>query len=172
MHVINTKRQRIKSEQLAVCGLLTTHFPVHAILGNMYEAGSGIVQRTIELYGKLTDIKTAEYVYYYLLNQMQLQWNAVKHTKNCKRSYYRGLIAGFDAKLKVQQSPPKERALIVSLQAQAKRFAAWRCPKTHTTVSRSSRSSQNSYGAGYAAGKKLDLRKGVGQNNSNFLLTS
>ena len=172
MHIINTKRRRITSEQLAVCGLLTAHFPVYVILGSLYEASEGVVQRTIELYGKLTDIKTAEYVYHYLLNQMRQHWHAVKHTKSCKRSYYRGLIAGFDAKLKAKQPPPKEHALIVSLQAQAKRFASWRCPKTHTAASRSSRSSQCSYGAGYAAGKQLDIRKGVVQNNSNFLLTS
>ena len=170
MHVINTRSRRIKSEQLAICGLLMTHFPVYAILNSMYDASEGISHRVIELYGNLTDIKTAEYVYYYLLNQMQQHWRVAKHTEKCKSSYYRGLIAGFDAKL--ASNKPTGQALIVDLQARAKHFATSRCPKTHATTSQSRRSSYHSYGAGFAVGKQLDIRKGVTQSNTNFLLTS
>ncbi|MDE3270165.1 MAG: DUF2786 domain-containing protein [Pseudomonadota bacterium] len=177
MHVINTKRQRIRSEQLAICGLLTSHFPVYVILGNTYDARAGVAQRTIELYGKPTDLKTAEYVYHYLLNQMRLHWQAVKnrpdyrHNK-CQRSYYRGLIAGFDAKLTANKTRPQEHAVIVHLQAQAKCYADQRCPKTQKTNSKAGYRSRQGYADGFTAGEQLELRKGVANNGQTFLLTS
>ena len=183
VQVLNTKQKRIRSEQLSICSFLTENFPVHVILGSLYNTKQGNSSRTVELYGRIADVKIAEYVFHFLENQLNLLWDKSKNilsarsafaaaSRGSKISFCKGMLAGFSEKLNknVRIINKEANALMLNLQTKALSFANSRCPKTQRSNYGSSRNSQHSYASGYIAGKKLKLRKGVAGSQESLLL--
>ncbi len=169
MQILNRHKKRLSREQLAICSLLTSNFAVNVICSSLYDAASNATHRTIELFGRAADVKIAEYVYYFLLNQINMLWDKTRPTlpasaRRSKSSFSEGLLAGFAQTLARRENTAaaqQAHALTVQLQAQAVSFSKTRCPRVHTVGVGGRRYRRDSYSRGYDVGRQLELRPGV-----------
>lgn len=174
MQIINQHKKRLSSEQLAICGLLTSNFAVNVICSSLYSAADNATHRTIELFGRVADVKIAEYVYCFLLNQINVLWEKERITlppreRRGRRSFSEGLLAGFAQTLARRQrgaAAREARALTVQLQTQAASFSKTRCPRVRTVSVGGSRHLRDSYARGYAAGSKIKLHQGMDKRST------
>ncbi len=101
--IINHKKKRIESHQRMICSILSDFFFVDIIFSYLYDARTCNTHRTIELLGTLENVLTAEYVYFFLVNQLAHLWkNHQAQTAasfRLKRSFWMGIVAGFREKL-------------------------------------------------------------------------
>ena len=178
MQILNAHKKRLSREQLAICGLLTSNFAVNVICASLYSAADNTSHRTIELFGRAADVKIAEYVYHFLLNQINVLWDKARTTlpaqaRRSKSSFSEGLLAGFAqtlARREKSDAAQKARALTVQLQAQAVNFSKTRCPRVRSVSMGGRRYRRDSYTQGYEAGKKLKLRRGVNDGSAPLRL--
>lgn len=179
MGILNSKKKRLNHEQLTICGILTSHFPVNVICSSLYDAQENATHRTLELFGRAADVKIAEYVYHYLLNQLDLLWQKESLTlppserRIRKGSFNRGVLWGFGQKLSRENSTAQTRearALVVALQNRAVEFSHTRCPRVRSTHVSGTRHSYHSYVRGVKAGRKLELRKGMEKSSKQLFL--
>lgn len=179
MEVVNSKKKRLSHEQLAICGILTSYFPVNVICSSLYDARENTTHRTLELFGRSADVKIAEYVYHYLLNQLDLLWQKeslslpLNERRAQKGSFNRGVLWGFGQKLGRENSAAQTKvtkSLVVALQDRAVEFSRTRCPRVRHTHVGSARHSHPSYTRGVQAGHKLELRKGMEKSSKPLSL--
>ena len=178
MQILNQHKQRLSREQLTICGLLTSNFAVNVICASLYNAADNTTHRTIELFGRAADVKIAEYVYHFLLNQINMLWDKARkvlpaQARRSKSSFSEGLLAGFAQTLARRENTSaaqQARALTVQLQAQAVSFSKTRCPRVRSVSVGGRRYRRDSYARGYAAGRKLKLRQGVDDSSAPLRL--
>ena len=177
MQIVNQHKKRLSRAQLAICGLLTSNFAVNVICASLYHAADHTTHRTIELFGRAADVKIAEYVYYFLLNQINMLWNKARITLpasagRSKSSFGEGLLAGFAQTLSkhVPATAQQARALTVQLQAQALSFSQTRCPRVRSVSVGGRRHRRDSYTRGYEAGRQLTLRQGLDNSSAPLCL--
>lgn len=178
MQILNQHKKRLSREQLGICGLLTSNFAVNVICSSLYHAADNTTYRTIELFGRAADVKIAEYVYHFLLNQINTLWDKARtalpaQARRSKSSFSEGLLAGFAQTLALREKTDvarQARALTVQLQAQAVNFSKTRCPRVRSVSVGGRRYRRDSYTRGYEAGRKLKLRKGMDDGSAPLRL--
>ena len=178
MQILNQHKKRLSREQLAICGLLTSNFAVNVICSSLYSAADNTTHRTIELFGRAADVKIAEYVYHFLLNQINVLWDKARialpaQARRSKSSFSEGLLAGFAQTLARREktaAAQQARALTVQLQTQAINFSKTRCPRVRSVSVGGRRHRRDSYSRGYEAGRKLKLRKGMDNDKAPLRL--
>ena len=169
MEILNQHKKRLSREQLAICDLLTSNFAVNVICSSLYSAADNTTHRTLELFGRAAEVKIAEYVYFFLLNQINKLWKKERASlpdvaRRSKGSFSEGLLAGFAQTLARHDKTAAARqahALTVQLQTQAVSFSKTRCPRVRSVSVAGSRYRRDSYNRGYQAGRKLKLRQGM-----------
>ena len=72
--IINPKRKRIELYQRLICTLLGDYFFVEVICADLYDAASDQVHKVIELLGLRENVEIAEYVYFFLVKQLEILW--------------------------------------------------------------------------------------------------
>ena len=102
--IINHRQKRIPQYQSSIASILAGHFFVEVIHSQLYDAPSQTHHRVIEILGTVDNVKMAEYVYFYLFNNLPVLWNAYKKahapsSRRSKNSYYLGVLLGFRRKL-------------------------------------------------------------------------
>ena len=178
MQILNQHKKRLSREQMAICGLLTSNFAVNVICSSLYNAADNTTHRTIELFGRAADVKIAEYVYCFLLNQINMLWDKARtalpaQARRSKSSFCEGLLSGFTQTLARREdtaAAQQARALTVQLQAQAVSFSKTRCPRVRSVSGGGHRYRRDSYTRGYEAGRKLKLRQGMDNNSAPLRL--
>ena len=177
MQILNQHKKRLSREQLAICGLLTSNFAVNVICSSLYSATDNTTYRTIELFGRAADVKIAEYVYFFLLQQINALWakNRTKlppRARRSKSSFGEGLLAGFAQTLARRQDETAQQAqaLMVQLQVQAVSFSKTRCPRVRSVSVAGLRHRQDSYTSGYREGRKLKLNEGLANDRPQLRL--
>ena len=178
MQILNQHKKRLSREQLGICGLLTSNFAVNVICSSLYSAADNTTHRTIELFGRAAEVKIAEYVYHFLLNQINVLWDKARpvlpaQASRSKSSFSEGLLAGF-AQTLARHEPTnvarQARALTVQLQAQAVNFSKMRCPRVRSVRAGGRHHRRDSYTSGYEAGRKLKLRQGMDDGKATLRL--
>lgn len=161
MHIINDHKKRISRRQLSICSLLNEHYPVQIICSSLYEAKTATSHRTIEIYGRVADVKIAEFVYQFLQASIDRLWMVARANgaqPYSKASFTDGVLLGFTETLnKANQTT----ALVVAAQQQAKAYAANRCPRTSKVGFKTRRAQQHSYSLGLQAGHNLHIPQTV-----------
>ncbi len=100
---------------LRIISILTRHFSVQSIHIDMPDIANNVILRGVELMGTRADILMAEYVYYFLLQQLesrladQKKRGKVRGTIQIK-SYRIGLLDGFDSKLEEEKMARERRS--------------------------------------------------------------
>jgi len=174
--VINHKKKRIENYQRRICLILQDYFFTEIIYSYLYDAINRETYRTIEILGTRENVLIAEYVYYFLLNQLEILWKAYKGKKNNrnarnKRSYRLGVIEGFRDKLgqmeKKRHHYPSGKpeqttsALICARDKMLSEFINRKFPRLMKYRSQAAALDYKTYTAGMSDGKQLTIHRGI-----------
>lgn len=175
--IINHKSRRIENYQRKICSILVNHFFVKIILADLFDAEQCCTHKTIEILGTSENVLIANYVYCFLLAQMDSLWRQFQRshqtTGRQKRSYCLGVLEGFAGKLagqKQQNFPGENLAAAIpdnlSVQVCSNdqgliRFMEERHPRLSRKKFSSARVYLKEYEAGCHDGGNLTLSKGI-----------
>jgi len=184
--IIHHRKKRIENYQRRICLILQDHFFVHVVYAHLFDAGNCETYKTIELLGTIENVRIAEYVYYFLLNQMEVLWkahqrNTVGRARGNKRSYRLGVLKGFHEKLDRQsrerinrhadgrtdrhdsrfERPASPSALICLKDKAMNAFIKMRFPRLVHYRTRQAMVHPGTYQAGLHDGKRLNIHKGI-----------
>lgn len=176
--IIHHKKRRIENYQRRICVILRDHFLVETVCSRLYDPIADKTYQTIELLGTVENVRIAEYVYHFLMNQMDILWKA--HQQNGrgaglrnKRSYRLGVLEGFHDRLDRQAEERRRRhspdraanvslvPLILHEKARLESFVRTRFPRLATSRSVSTRLDPSTFQAGIEDGGRLTLHKGI-----------
>ena len=179
--IISHKKKRVENYQRRICMILKEHFFVEVVYSSLYDASDCQTYRAIELLGTAENVLIAEYVYYFLLNQLGVLWKvhqsrkSVRGSKN-KRSYWLGVLKGFGDKLD-QQAKIRKRykpevrgtktmsALICAEDKMLARFTRIRFPRLSSYRSQGATIDHRTYQIGIDEGKRLNIHKGINRKD-------
>lgn len=165
---LRLKRRRVERYQTAIASLLQDFFKVEVIHTAQYDPEAMADFKVIELLGRKEDVLLAEYVFFFLTNQLPVLWQQHGETGSRKRqnSFYLGVLAGFREKLESNQKElfSKDKSLALAVRKQdpgLEDFLGERYPRLvkikHARLYQDGRS----YDSGKEHGRKLVLKKGV-----------
>jgi len=163
---VGEPKKRHYRYEYAITNLLCEHFFVDVIWVSSYDIVSLKEGRVAELCGRLEDLEIAEYVYHFIHNHLKIAWcrHKAKHSLKGlqeRLSFSFGLVKGFQSKLDAQaESRSEELGLVLSSSEAASRFLRLRHPRVRS-ISSGGWSPTESFGAGFAVGQNLTLRRGV-----------
>jgi hypothetical protein len=183
-------KKRIELHQDKIIGILVGHFFVQVLTGRQFDVKTGEHHRMIEVIGTRENALMAEYVYHFLLHQIDyLVREAEKTSKNKisriqRKSYRLGILEGFAKKLELSEkaqseiSPaPRGTGADLSIIGQAMvKFKQDRqlddyISKVYPRLGTSSGSSYeldgSAFSAGISVGKSITLNKVVAANDGN-----
>jgi hypothetical protein len=178
---INHKKKRVEAYQTKICSILTSHFFVQIVFSSEFDQQKLCSHKTVEVMGRRENVLMAEYVYWFLNNNLHHLWAqfktntiAVVQGISARNSYFMGVLSGFDEKLnasdkeEVQQEQPSTKDQLITLSnAQVTEYVHQRHPKLSTRSWGTQTKDPNSYFAGKSAGSQLTLKKGLHQKAKN-----
>ena len=168
--------------QVRLTSLLVEFYDVDVVYIDLYNAETTTTYKALELLGDQTSLEIAEYVYYFLWNQLPLLWKQYKKTAAPganRRSYYMGVLTGLRRKLREEeqrQKAPGESAglTLVSgdeLTLERRSFVQKRFPRLRTDSRAGSALRDNKgFEAGLRSGRELSLRAGINDKNQQTKL--
>ena len=173
--IIHHRKKRVENYQRRICGILTAHFFVDVVYSHLYHPMDCQTYRTIELLGTMENVRMAEYVYYFLLNQMDVLWKGHQRTSDPqsvgnKRSYRLGVLKGFQDKLDQQarkqkhpyapqtDGPDTLSALICATDRRLTAFRNMRFPRLSRYRDRGARVHYETYQVGMSEGRRYERR--------------
>ncbi|MEA2083640.1 MAG: DUF2786 domain-containing protein [Thermodesulfobacteriota bacterium] len=181
--IINHKKKRIENYQRHICSILMDYYFVEIVFSELFDAKSGNIHKTIELFGTVENVIMAEYVYFFLLNRLEALWKSYKSSNNIpgsmKKSYRLGVLQGFREKLNTLNAKRHDRknpasdgnksisALVCAGDSMLTNFISMRFPRLRKYSSRAARIDKCTYEAGIDDGKQLNLRKGIIRKDGN-----
>jgi len=159
---------------------LKDHFFVEVIFSYLYEAQRCETYKTMEILGTVENVLMAEYIYYFLLNQLEVLWKdhqlktGDQRNRN-RRSYWLGVLDGFSHKLNQMgkkshihfKDAPQSKTTSALVCAQDKKlfqFMRNRFPRLRSYRSQSGMLDHGTYRAGIHDGKRLTIYRGVTGN--------
>lgn len=163
--LVGPAKKRLPRYYHAVSNIVADFYFVRYI-ANCYQSRLGIV-RQIELYGTLENLDSAEYVFYFLVNQGEAMWYAYQSEigargVRAKLSYLDGLYHGFYKKLERRSLELEQSvALVWTGDPGLEAFYRERNPGVITS-SRRQRRDRDALLAGMADGEELEIAPGVG----------
>jgi hypothetical protein len=180
--IINHKKKRIENYQRGVGNILSDHFFVDVVYSYLFDPADCAKYRTMELLGTVENVHIAEYVYYFLMNQMEILWKSHKRkaagpVSGNKRSYRLGVLKGFHDKLDRQAAKrrrgyrPDARgvkslsALVLAEDGKLQEFISRRFPRLEMLRPARARIDPGTYYAGMDDGERLNLHKGIRQRD-------
>jgi len=130
--IICHQKKRQESHYEVITGILVGHFFVKIISFKLFDAKTGEYHRAIEMIGRRDNVLMAEYVYSFLLQQLEYQireFAKVRRISKFERKSYRlGILEGFREKLKSSTSEsttsvPNETHVVTRALAEFKKDA-------------------------------------------------
>lgn len=163
--------KRVPSYIWPVATMLSeSYFTTYICRGHREPDGTRI--QTIEIYGTPENLELAEYVWYFLLNQGEVLWNAYRRSDGRskgrhKTSFLNGLYEGFRETLDRRTKRLADSKALVWL-GDPKLDAFYRRRNPHvSTRSVSPQVERDVHAAGHDRGKKLRLRPGLGASSQS-----
>lgn len=167
---LHTGKRRLERYYYAIASLLNDHFFVEIVHTSLYNAKACREFRVVELMGTRENVKMAEYVYHFLLNQLEILWGQYRKQavgrKRARGSYYLGVLSGFRQKLEAARTEVSEltgTALIVPNDPHLRTYMKERHPRITWVRHGSRRGDGAAYTAGQKDGRALNLRRGLAE---------
>lgn len=154
----------------ALSSLLQTFYFVEGIWVPAYVLEKGKMGRVLEISGTPENVEIADYVYGFVRQYIDAQWQAYNKNKGLtqhrKTDFAVGIINGFRSKLEYSQDrlaneSPETRALIRHGDPQLNRYFRHRYPRIRSIHRGPVRQDPDVYNDGVEAGEKLVISKGV-----------
>jgi hypothetical protein len=176
--VVTHKKKRFENYQSLAASLITSYFFVNVVFSEEYDTRKCTSYKTLEILGRKENVLMAEYVYYFLLNQLDILWKLHKQnhpsSARLKRSFFLGALNGFEQKLKDQELTmtiekndihlSTSKQLIVSEQKRLRQYVKKRFPKMSVRGYGQGRVDGDTFAQGKEQGRRLNLRRGVTEN--------
>jgi hypothetical protein len=176
--IINHRKKRVENYQRMICLILQDHFFVDVVYAHLFDATDCQTYRTIELLGTLENVRIAEYVYHFLMNQMEALWKRHQQTMDSsvrgnKRSYRLGVLKGFRDRLEREAKDRRQHyatqvkgseslsALICAKDAELRAFRHMRFPRLTHFKSKDARIHPGTFQAGVTDGERIRIHKGI-----------
>lgn len=107
--IINHKKQRLESFHSSISSILTSYYRVQIIFNSEFDPHKLCEYKTIEILGGRKEVKLAEYVYWFLFNNLKILWNNYSDSAGVsgraeRNQFYIGVLKGFESKLKVKDT--------------------------------------------------------------------
>jgi hypothetical protein len=153
-------------ESIALIGVvLSKHFFVEVIELRVWRPRVGSRGTVLEVTGTADNVAMAEYVYSFLHHTAEALWEQHKRAHQIKgnrdrRAFRAGVIAGFLEKLRIEQRSNEQKGLVWVGDPALTQYHRLRYPRI-STVRFGGGGSAEARSHGYAAGKKLVLRKAM-----------
>ncbi len=161
---------RVPSYTWAICSIVSDFYFCQYICRSCMKP-DGKVKRVIELYGEEENLEIGEYIFHFLLNQGELEWQRYRKTnrtrgRRAKLSFFKGLYAGFRQKLEEKsRTLEQENALIWLGDPKLEAFFRQRNPHVRTRSVRSP-VQKDVHSDGHEIGRKLRVNPGI-RSDSN-----
>lgn len=175
---INHHQKIIPQHQSLIAQILQQHFFVDVIFSQLYDASSNVTHKIMEIMGSNENVLMAEYVYQFLWQSLPQLWDNFRrsHKLNNKtrRSYYLGVLYGFDEKLKQNAAasimnpmatdsgarlPIEIKRSLAILERRLKEYVQYRHPRLVTRRWGGTHVDGNAFDAGKKAGRELTLHR-------------
>ena len=162
-------RRRTPSYEWKLINILSEFYFIKAL--HIYHEIDGKLFWQFEIYGTPCNIDTAEYVYFFMMNQAEILWKDYLHEngKSVSRKrtiFMNGLYEGFKSKLSSEREVLKNKYAVIHLEdPQLNSFFRERNPRISTrkiTI----KTDQNVYNDGMKDGKSITINPGIAKNNS------
>jgi hypothetical protein len=179
--VLTHNKKRIENYQRHICSILMDYFFVEIVFTYTYDARNCETYRAFEILGTHENVLMAEYVYFFLLNQLKFLWivyqKQTRYPASKKRSYWLGVLEGFREKLdriekrrqpgaRMNATRKTTSALVCAADKKLSRFMQSRFPRLRNIKHNRSRVDAEVYDAGIDAGKRLNLHKGISKKSA------
>ncbi len=156
-------------EEYALAALLTDFYFVYGIWLSAYVVDKGKMGTVLEISGTTRNIKLAYYVYDFVQQSIDSQWDEYNKDKGLNRyrktDFAMGIIGGFRSKLKSQTERKRKvrnkRALIKVEDPLLQQYVEYRYPYTRSFQRGISNQDDTVLRDGTELGKKLVLSKGI-----------
>ena len=171
--IINHKKKRIERYQRLICSILMEFYSVDVVILNQFDAEKCDTYRVIDIIGLPENLKIAQYVYYFLLNNLKVLWENYKrninHINILKRnSFYTGVLNGFRCKLEntnkyifKESQINNGKDLIEIHKTDINTYKSKKYPRLYKYSNRNIRVDNISYKHGVDEGRDLVLHRGI-----------
>lgn len=179
--VVKLKKKRVERYQSVIASILNDYFFVEVIHTSLYDSEACVDFKALELLGTRENVLMAEYVFYFLEQQLGGLWNSYRPRKSrgvaSRNSFYLGVLEGFREKLKlsetqVTQKISSEKATPVSLVLRQdeglKTLVNSRYPKLNRLRGGQRLHDTQAFHAGKKEGRSLVIRKGISKTDGNL----
>ena len=177
--LINHRKRRTEVYQTMIGSLLVKHFYVQVIHNELFDKNSLTHHKTIEIIGLPRHVKLAEYVYWFIFNNLPPLWKEYqkqygKKGLKSRNNYFQGVISGFGEKLEkskinrsIKQDHNKEtQELLVQENTRLLEYLYFRHPRISRTSYSRGCDDADSYQAGKEKGRELNLHEGLNERKS------
>lgn len=184
--VINHKQKRVPQHQSMIASILTSHFFVEVIFSSLFDAEACTSYKVLEIMGSAENVQMAEYVYHFLNGQLPLLWSRYQKesgvTAQSRRSYYLGVLTGFDEKLRrdsvhVSRSgttwsiaAADMNALVLKADQELRAYVKFRHPRLVTRRWGGKLHDSGSFEQGKREGARLTINKPITRRGSDIRL--
>ena len=172
-------RRRMSAWEQRTVSLLTEHFFVEVLIFKMFDVKSGQRVHALELIGTRENVLMAEYVYHFLLQQVEFLLERQKrgplglHRQELT-SYRLGVLDGFERKLKQAETTPEAKSSLIGKalikfrrDPRLREYMSEVHPRLTTRRSGSVRLHGGAFSAGQAAGRAITLNKPISHAGGN-----
>ena len=178
---IKTGQKKIPSYKTLIGSILISHFKVKIIYSTLFNPKKIQEEKTIEILGTLQNTKMAEYVFYFLSQQLKSLWEEHKEkTKKkglkLKHQFYFGVLDGFQAQLIIykkkqnQDSPTSKTSITLFKQEQMLLdYTQHQYPKVTHSKQTGYIIKSNAYSAGFTKGNQLKVRHPISNHSPKKL---
>ena len=187
--VLTNGKKRMESWQQRIVAILTDHFFVKVLMFRQFEAKSQEHHHALEIIGTRENVLMAEYVYYFLINQLEALIkdagkNGIKLERSDRTSYRLGVLDGFDDKLELAKKaaaksgePAQSSSTALSVVGRAlekfhedpalEDYLGEIYPRLRSRQSSSINVKSEAFAAGHSAGKAINLNRPITHETGN-----
>jgi hypothetical protein len=181
---INHRKKKIPAHQSMIASILSSHFFVRIIFATEFCPVALETYKTLEMMGTRENVLMAEYVYWFLTNNLKVLWEAYRRQSLTsgivkKGNFYLGVLVGFREKLdlsakaqaveEVKNQTSSEVTAVLRIADRAlSSYVKRRFPKLRTSsAGGGGRSDSESFEAGRSAGRDLNLNRGISKSGTS-----
>ncbi len=176
--IISLKKKRKNAWEQRIISILLEFFFVEIIVLQEFNPTNGEKEQAFEIIGTRENVLMAEYVYFFLMNQVESLCQKNSELVQSQKSSFRlGVLEGFSEKLKDKDSLGESSAIIQKAlvkfksDPQLKGYLKEIYPRLTTSRNSARMIDTNAFQAGHHVGRKLALKKPIesSQKSSLFL---
>lgn len=161
-------KKRIPRVQSAILSLLNEHYSVRVVYSDLYDPKKLQKFKVVDLSGTHENIVMAEYVYAFLnrkLDELWMDFPSKTRSHMEKKSYFLGVIRGFDRQLHQSRQPeytiPASRALILRMDHDLEKYMQEKFPRLHGRSASRASVDSGAYTRGMQDGQSLKISRPI-----------